>query len=184
MAGAGSLASSIRACSFLSRPWGSTTPFSSPGAQCMCVLFWFCFLNDNIYNMASGSFVLSVGLVLGAGWGPDRYTHGQQRALVPHGRPPSLCEVGAHLNRFSLPRLLQSPPPSMAAWPSLLSVPVACCCLVTSVMSNSVRPYGLQPARVLCPWASLGKNTGVGCHALLQGIFPTQGLNLHLLNCR
>ena len=32
-----------------------------------------------------------------------------------------------------------------------------------------------------CPWDSPGKNTGVGCHALLQGIFPTQGLNLHLL---
>ena len=31
------------------------------------------------------------------------------------------------------------------------------------------------------PWDSLGKNTGVGWHFLLQGIFPTQGLNLHLL---
>ena len=38
-------------------------------------------------------------------------------------------------------------------------------------------PRGLQPARVLCPWRSPGKNTGVGCHALLQGTFPTQGLN-------
>ena len=32
--------------------------------------------------------------------------------------------------------------------------------------------------RILCPWDSSGKNTGVGCCALLQGIFPTQGLNL------
>ena len=39
-------------------------------------------------------------------------------------------------------------------------------------------------ARLLCPWDSLGKSTGVGCHALLQGIFPTQGLNLSLLHCR
>ena len=31
------------------------------------------------------------------------------------------------------------------------------------------------------PMDSPGKNTGVGCHALLQGIFPTQGLNLHSL---
>ena len=30
-------------------------------------------------------------------------------------------------------------------------------------------------ARLLCPWASPGKNAGVGCHFLLQGIFPTQG---------
>ena len=36
-------------------------------------------------------------------------------------------------------------------------------------------------ARLLCPWDSPGKNTGVGCHALLQGIFLTQGLNLCLL---
>ena len=53
-----------------------------------------------------------------------------------------------------------------------------------SVVSNSFRPYGLWPARLLCPWDSPGTNTGVGCHSLLQGIFPTQGWNscfLHLL---
>ena len=38
----------------------------------------------------------------------------------------------------------------------------------------------MQPARLLCPWDFPGKNNGVGCHALLQGIFPIQGLNLHL----
>ena len=38
------------------------------------------------------------------------------------------------------------------------------------------------PARFLCPWDSSGKNVGVGCHFLLQGIFPMQGLNLHLLH--
>ena len=47
-----------------------------------------------------------------------------------------------------------------------------------SVMSDSLRPYGLEPARLLCPWYSPGKNTGVVSHSLLQGIFPTQGLNL------
>ena len=39
----------------------------------------------------------------------------------------------------------------------------------------------MLPTRLLCPWDFPGKNTGVGCLALLQGIFPTQGLNLHLL---
>ena len=39
-------------------------------------------------------------------------------------------------------------------------------------------------ARFPCPWNSLGKNTGMGCHFLLQGIFLTQGLNLDLLHCR
>ena len=43
-------------------------------------------------------------------------------------------------------------------------------CLVTQ-SCLTLRPYGLQPAKLLCPWGSLGKNTGVGCHALLQGIF-------------
>ena len=37
-----------------------------------------------------------------------------------------------------------------------------------------------EPARLLCPWDFSGKNTGVGCHFLLQGIFPTQGSNPHL----
>ena len=44
-----------------------------------------------------------------------------------------------------------------------------------SVMSDSLPPRGLQPTRLLCLWDSPGKNTGVGCHFLLQGIFPTQG---------
>ena len=57
-------------------------------------------------------------------------------------------------------------------------------CSVTLVMSNSLRPYGLQPAMLLSPWDSSGKNTGVGCYALLQGVFPTRGSNLHLLQCR
>ena len=42
-----------------------------------------------------------------------------------------------------------------------------------SVRSDSFRPCGLQPARLLCPWDSPGRNTGVGCHSLLQGIFLT-----------
>ena len=45
-----------------------------------------------------------------------------------------------------------------------------------------LRPHGLQPTR-LCPGNSLGNNTGVGSHSVLQGIFPTQGSNLGLLHC-
>ena len=37
-----------------------------------------------------------------------------------------------------------------------------------SVVSDSLQPHGLQPARLLCPWDSPGKNTGVGCHFLLR----------------
>ena len=52
------------------------------------------------------------------------------------------------------------------------------------VMSDSLQPHGLQPARLLHPWDFPGKSTGVGCHFLLQGIFPTQGLNPGLPHCR
>ena len=47
---------------------------------------------------------------------------------------------------------------------------------VISLISSSPRPYELKPARLLSPWDFPGENTGVGCHVLLQGIFPTQGL--------
>ena len=55
------------------------------------------------------------------------------------------------------------------------------CC---SVMSDSLWPHRWEPARLLCPWNSAGKNTRVGCHYLLQGIFPSRGLNTGLPNCR
>ena len=45
-------------------------------------------------------------------------------------------------------------------------------------------PYRLEPIGLLCPWNSPGKNTGVGSHSLLQGIFPTQGWNPGLPHCR
>ena len=54
----------------------------------------------------------------------------------------------------------------------------------SSVMSDSLQPHGLQPSRLLCPWDSPGKNTGVGCHSLLQGIFLTQESNLGIPHCR
>ena len=53
-----------------------------------------------------------------------------------------------------------------------------------SVMSDSLQLHIWQPARILCPWNYPGKNTAVGCHFLLQGIFLTQGSNPGLLHCR
>ena len=55
-------------------------------------------------------------------------------------------------------------------------------CSAVSVVSDSLWLYGLQPARLLCPWNFPGKNTRAGCHFLLQGIFPTKGLNPSLLH--
>ena len=51
------------------------------------------------------------------------------------------------------------------------------CCLVTKLCPNSLQPHGLRPASFLCLWDFPGKNTGVGCCFLPQGIFQTQRLN-------
>ena len=51
-----------------------------------------------------------------------------------------------------------------------------------TVRSDTSRPHGLQPTKLLCPWDFPGKSTGMGCYALLQGIFLTQGPNLSLLS--
>ena len=52
-----------------------------------------------------------------------------------------------------------------------------CCCLVAKSCLTLLWSHGL-----LCPWDFPVKNTGVGCHFLLQGIFLIQGSNLHLLH--
>ena len=48
--------------------------------------------------------------------------------------------------------------------------------LLLSLSRISLRPQGLYPARLLCPWGFPGKNTGVGCHFLLQGNLPDSGI--------
>ena len=53
-----------------------------------------------------------------------------------------------------------------------------------SVVTDILQPRRLWPTRLLCPWNSQGKSTGMGCHFLLQGIFPTQALSPGLLHCR
>ena len=61
------------------------------------------------------------------------------------------------------------------------------CCLVSKLCLTFFfyhQMYRLWPARLLCPWDFPGKNTGVGCHFLLQGVFLTQELNLHILHCK
>ena len=43
-----------------------------------------------------------------------------------------------------------------------------CVCVLVGQSCPTLRPHGLEPTRLLCPWDSPGKNTGVGCHFLLQ----------------
>ena len=57
-------------------------------------------------------------------------------------------------------------------------VPGSCLCVLSRfIVSNSLGLHVLYLTRLLCPWDSPGKNTRVGCCALLQGIFPTRGSN-------
>ena len=78
-----------------------------------------------------------------------------------------------YLKNFKQPRFItqSQPHPHLCLWQIL------CCCISCSVMFNSLRPHGVQPARLLRQRNFPGKHTGVGCHFLLQGIFPTQVMN-------
>ena len=57
----------------------------------------------------------------------------------------------------------------------------SCCCWVAKSCLTLLQPHGLQPTRLLHPWDFPGKNTGVGCHFLLQVIFKAQESNPGLL---
>ena len=65
----------------------------------------------------------------------------------------------------------------------ILSPPhTCCCCLVAkSRIWLFVTPQTIYPSRLLCLWVFPGRNTGLGCHFLLQGTFPIQGWSLYLL---
>ena len=57
-------------------------------------------------------------------------------------------------------------------------------CVVVAQLCSTLRDPWTVAHRLLCPWNSSGKNPGVGCHLLLQGIFPSQGWNIGLQHCR
>ena len=70
------------------------------------------------------------------------------------------CTVGGNVNRYNL-----------------VENSIGCVC---SVVSDNVSLHGWEPARLLCPCDSPGKNTELDYHFLLQGILPAQGSNLYL----
>ena len=67
------------------------------------------------------------------------------------------------------------PPPLCFSWKTNMQFRV--CMHTCSISSDSLRPRGLVARQAPCSWNFPGKNTGVGCHFLLQGISPAQGLN-------
>ena len=64
------------------------------------------------------------------------------------------------------------------------SISCYCCCLVPQSCLTLYDTVDCSLPDSFCPWDFPGKNTGVGCYFLLQGIFPTQGSNPCLLHCR
>ena len=113
--------------------------------------------------------------------GPCLYTHPPAHSLIlATPNHPDLLRAGTPTpHQSGAPSHLQPIPPLNPAF----SLGVLCVCISHSVMSDSLQPHGLQPTRLLCPWDSPGNNTGIGGHALLQGIFPTQGSNPRLPHC-
>ncbi|CAI9159657.1 unnamed protein product [Rangifer tarandus platyrhynchus] len=86
-----------------------------------------------------------------------------------------ICQVSEQSSVGCRPQLhhpRQWGPPGAGVASSCLEQVVV---LSHSVVSDSVQPHGPKPARLLCPWDFPGKNTGGGSHAILLGIFPTQG---------
>ena len=144
-------------------------PSSSPGALSTCLLLRFPFLKDPSHIGFALSFLVCLPL---------------QR---PHLQVRLHSEVRGVRNssyEFQRNTILTHNKQEQYATQSVY-VELCVCVCVCSVMSDSLRPHGLSPTRLLCPWDFPGKTTGVDCHFLLQGIFPIQGLNpcfLYLLH--
>ena len=135
-----------------------------------------CFVNREVYTIRKTSVQLS-HLVMSDSLRPHRLQH-----IRPPGPPPApgvysnSCPLSwwwhiyilLHLN-ITLQKHFS---PDFSTLPSNSSKFIVCVCvLVTQSCPTLCDPMDLQPARLFCPWNFPGKDTGVGCHFLLQGIF-------------
>ena len=71
---------------------------------------------------------------------------------------------------------------NQGSWSLPLCVCVGVYVFLVTKLCDSLRSHGLQPTRLLYLWDFPGKNTGVGCHFVLQGIFLTPELSPHRLH--
>ena len=94
--------------------------------------------------------------------------------LPDSGTEPVSLDTGDYTGRWI--------PCHRPTWEARRSKSTPCCCLVAKSCLTLLWPNDCNCARLLCPWNSPGNGTGVGCHFLLHGIFPTQGSNLGLLH--
>ena len=124
-------------------------------------------------------------LVISRGEGAQRSWMLPRDTQLSGGSPPSSAPPNAWCSDSKQGGKKKNPPGHWGTssgsifthiWCGKVKVWVALSCLI---LCNP-----MEPARLLCPWNSPDKNTGVGSHSLLQGIFLTQGLNTGLLHCR
>ena len=92
--------------------------------------------------------------------------------IQSHLSTSSFVAFGTYLRKHCIIQTDSSKNLTVSALTSMIRV----CVLSHSVVSNSLQPQRLQPVRLLCPWDFPGTSTGVWCHLLLQGAFPTQDL--------
>ena len=110
-------------------------------------------------------------------WQPCLYlsskeTHGAgSEAVVCQLQHPS--EVPGELSKTQITR-----PHPLSFWFTTYKVVV----IIAKSCPTPLWLHEAQPTRLPCPWDSPDKNTGVGCHFLLQGIFPTQESNPRVLH--
>ena len=135
-------------------------------SECGNLKIWWCmFWSESISHRVRSSDV----------WGQEKTALSSSRERK-FAVPPLFCSIQALSRLDDAQRLV-----GMISFTQLTKAQVS---VNRSIMSNSLRPCGLQPTKLLCLWRSPGKNTGMGRHALLQEIFPAQGSNLSLPCCR
>ena len=121
--------------------------------------------HDNYLPLSSIHVVLTQWLITDAQQSPSFYV--ESVPLIAWQRAPAFCKQKAsNLSGFTR----EKPDTCSVCVLSLFTRPILC------------DPMDYSPTRLLCAWDSPGKNAGVGCHALLQGILLIQGLNLYLLH--
>ena len=112
------------------------------------------------------------------------FLHAKMLSCVQLWNPMDYSPLGSFVHGTEYRSGLSCPPLWDLFDPGIKPTCPTVCCAVFScrVISDSSRPHGLySPQGSSVHGGSPGKNTWVGCHALLQGIFPTQGLNPRLL---
>ena len=150
---------------------------------CVCVCVCVC-IKWNITYESENHSVMSNSLPplgLYSRWNSPGQNTGVGSLFLQGIFPTQGLNPGIPHSRWILYHLSHKGSPYICVW-----VCVCGCVCVRGLVAKAglTLVTGLQPSRLLCSWDFPGKNTGVGCHFLLQGIFPTQEANSGLLHCR